>query len=52
MLIGPHERTMEQAVMKYYDVLKEMLGYLAKECVGGQDTTLVFSDGKVTIKLK
>ena len=43
---------LSELVKKYYDPLDEMVKDLALKCVGGEEVTLTFPLGKVTIKLK
>jgi hypothetical protein len=40
------------AVNKYYTQLEDMVNELASKCVGGEEVTVAFTAGKVTIKLK
>ena len=37
---------------KYYDTLNNMVNDLAKECTGGEECSLSFPCGRVTIQLK
>ena len=43
---------LKEMVYKYQDPLEKMVKYLAYKCTGGEETTLTFPLGKVTIKLK
>ena len=42
----------KDVVNKYYDVLEEMINDLASVCMGGEQATITFPAGKVTIELK
>lgn len=39
-------------IRKYYDTLDAMLNDLASQTVGGEEVSVVFNAGKITIKLK
>lgn len=41
-----------ELVSKYYDDLEAMVNYLAEKCLGGEEVSINFAAGKVTIKLK
>ena len=36
---------------RHYDYLNNMINDLANKCIGGEETTIVFPAGKITIKL-
>jgi hypothetical protein len=42
---------LQNAVGKYYDVFNEILLDLAKESIGGEEASITFPAGKITIKL-
>lgn len=48
--MGKH--ALKEMVYKYQDPLDKMVKYLAYKCTGGEEATLTFPLGKVTIKLK
>jgi hypothetical protein len=39
-------------VDKYYSELNSIVDDLAKKCTGGEEVSIVFPSGRVTIKLK
>lgn len=43
---------LKDLALKYYDVLEPIVNDLATKCTGGEEASLVFSAGKITIKLK
>ena len=43
---------LKDLALKYYDTLETIVNDLAMKCTGGDETTLVFPMGKLTIKLK
>ncbi len=43
---------LKDLALKYYDTLEPIINDLAQKCTGGEETSLVFPTGKVTIKLK
>lgn len=43
---------LKEFIGKYYDTLNEMVNECARKCIGGEEVTLNFTAGKVTIKLK
>lgn len=42
---------LKEIAQRHYDYLNKMVNELASKCTGGEETTLVFPAGKVTIKL-
>lgn len=43
---------LSEIAFKYYDTFDRALADLAEKCPGGEETTLHFPDGSITIKLK
>ena len=43
---------LKDLALKYYDVLEPIVNDLATKCTGGEEASLVFPAGKITIKLK
>ena len=43
---------LSEVANKHYDTLEEVINELAGKCVGGEETTLHFPAGRITIKLK
>ena len=43
---------LKDLALKYYDQLEAIVNDLAEKSTGGEETSLVFGNGKVTIKLK
>ena len=43
---------LKDLALKYYDQLEAIVNDLAEKSTGGEEASLVFSNGKVTIKLK
>lgn len=43
---------LKDLAFKYYDILEPIINDLAQKCTGGEEVSLVFPCGKVTIKLK
>lgn len=43
---------LKELAKKYYDPLDKMVKDLAVSCTGGEEITIVFPLGKVTIKLR
>ena len=43
---------LKDLALKYYDVLEPIVNDLASKCTGGEEVSLVFLAGKITIKLK
>ena len=42
---------LREVAERHYDYLNKMVNDLASKCTGGEEATLVFPAGKVTIKL-
>ena len=42
---------LREVAERHYDYLNKMVNDLASKCTGGEETTLVFPAGKITIKL-
>jgi hypothetical protein len=42
---------LKEIAERHYDYLNKMVNDLASKCIGGEEATLVFTAGKVTIKL-
>lgn len=51
---GPstHSYPLKDLALKYYDELEAIVNNLAEKSTGGEEASLVFGNGKVTIKLK
>lgn len=49
---GSSKYPLKDLAMKYYDQLETMVNDLAEKSTGGEEATVVFSMGKVTIKLR
>ena len=47
-----HSYPLKDLALKYYDDLEAIVNDLALKCVGGEETSLVFPSGKITIKLR
>ena len=43
---------LKELALKYYDQLEAIVNDLAEKSTGGEEASLVFGNGKVTIKLK
>ena len=43
---------LKDLALKYYDQLEAIVNDLAEKSTGGEEASLVFGNGKVTIKLK
>ena len=43
---------LKDLALKYYDQLEAIVNDLAEKTTGGEEASLVFGNGKVTIKLK
>lgn len=43
---------LKDLVDKYYSKLNSIVDDLAKKCTGGEEVSIVFPSGRVTIKLK
>ena len=43
---------LKDLVDKYYSELNSMVNDLAEKCTGGEEVSIVFPNGRVTIKLK
>ena len=43
---------LKDLAMKYYDELQAMVNDLAEKSTGGEECSLVFNMGKITIKLR
>jgi hypothetical protein len=43
---------LKDLALKYYDTLEPIVNDLASKCIGGEETSLVFAMGKITIKLR
>ena len=43
---------LKDLALKYYDQLEAIVNALAEKSTGGEEASLVFGSGKVTIKLK
>ena len=43
---------LKDLVDKYYSDLNSMVNNLAEKCTGGEEVSIVFPNGRVTIKLK
>lgn len=43
---------LKDLALKYYDTLEPIINDLASKCTGGEECTLSFSSGTMTIKLK
>ena len=43
--------SLKDLALKYYDDLESIVNDLASKCTGGEETSLVFPSGKITIKL-
>ena len=43
---------LKELALKYYDQLEAIVNDLAEKSTGGEEASLVFNMGKVTIKLK
>ena len=43
---------LKDLALKYYDDLEAIVNDLATKCAGGEETSLVFPSGKITIKLR
>lgn len=43
---------LKDLALKYYDTLEPIIDDLAQKCTGGEEVSLVFPRGKVTIKLR
>ena len=43
---------LKDLAIKYYDQLEAMVNDLAEKSTGGEETTIVFNLGSVTIKLR
>ena len=43
---------LKDLALKYYDQFEAIVNDLAEKSTGGEETSLVFNTGKVTIKLK
>ena len=43
---------LKDLALKYYDQLEAIINDLAEKSTGGEEASLVFGNGKVTIKLK
>jgi len=43
---------LKDLVMKHYGQLEAIVNDLAEKCIGGEEASIVFNMGKVTIKLK
>jgi hypothetical protein len=43
---------LKDLVDKYYSELNSIVDDLAKKCTGGEEVSVVFPSGRVTIKLK
>lgn len=47
-----HNYPLKDLALKYYDDLEAIVNDLATKCAGGEETSLVFPSGKITIKLR
>ena len=47
-----HSYPLKDLVLKYYDDLEAIVNDLALKCAGGEEVSLVFLSGKITIKLR
>lgn len=43
---------LKDLALKYYDTLEAIVSDLASKCNGGEETAMMFSSGKIIIKLK
>ena len=43
---------LKDLALKYYDDLESIVNDLATKCAGGEEASLVFPSGKITIKLR
>ena len=49
---GNNSFVLKDLALKYYDTLEPIINDLASKCTGGEECTLSFSSGTMTIKLK
>ena len=47
-----HSYPLKDLALKYYDDLEAIVNDLALKCAGGEEASIVFPSGKITIKLK
>ena len=47
-----HSYPLKDLALKYYDDLEAIVNDLALKCAEGEETSLVFPSGKITIKLR
>ena len=43
---------LKDLALKYYDTIEPIINDLAQKCTGGEEVSLTFPAGKVTIKLR
>lgn len=48
----PASYTLKELSLKYYDTFESIMDDLAQKCAGGEEYSLNFSGGKITIKLR
>lgn len=49
---GKSTFVLKDLALKYYDTLEPIIDDLAQKCTGGEEATLAFPNGRITIKLK